>query len=474
MGKRITRRQFLRGAAAGAAGVVLASCATPTAEVVEKETTVEVEVEKLVTEIVQETVEVPVEVEVEVEVPVTAVPPEEVTIQIWDYDPTGTDAWVRADKSFEAYFHGKYPYITAERTQAPWTGFAEKFLTSVAGGATYDVIYGWYRWLPQFMENNTVAPIDELVDVDPEVEPGDFLDSAKEIVDGKTYGLSWYVGASFLWYNKSRVAEAGVDDPHEVDMGGNWTYDAYYEFGEAMTGERDGGPVYGADVSWTRSAGPNYNLIARAFGGTEFDETFTTCTMDSPEHLEVWKFLQRFYMNGISPTPGAMAEETIGFDQENVISWVTGNWYIDTATQAGLPSIFDIGMARMPEGPSGQFTSTYINSFYMGADAQNPMEGWIWYKERSWSEAALTIYVPIGNGRFPALKRLEPQYEYDWENVEMYDALRPTMVAYTVSPKESEFNGLFEAAYDEMILQTRPIEDILGQLAEETTDLMQE
>ena len=84
------------------------------------------------------------------------------------------------------------------------------------------------------------------------------------------------------------------------------------------------------------------------------------------------------------------------------------------------------------------------------------------------------MFVPIGNGRFPALKALEPKTEYDWENVEMYDALRPTMVEYTVSPKESEFNELFEAAYDEMILQTRPIEDILGQLAQETTELMNE
>ena len=472
MSKRVSRRQFLRGAAAVAAGAVLAACTTAPPEVIEKVQTVEVAVEKLVTEVVQQTVEVPLEVEVVTEV--TAVPPEEVTIKIWDYDATGNDLWVQADKSFEAYFRGKYPHITPDRTTAPWTGFAEKFLTSVAGGAVYDVIYGWYRWLPQFMENNTVTPIDELVELDPEVEPGDFLDSAKEIVDGKLYGLSWYVGASFLWYNKSRVAEAGVDDPHDVDMGGNWTYDNYYAFGDAMTGERDGGPVYGADVSWTRSAGPNYDLIARAFGATEFDETFTTCLMDSPENIEVWKYLQNFYIDGISPTPAGMAEETIGFGQENVISWVTGNWYIRTAVQEGLPGIFDLGMGRMPEGPAGQFTSTYINSFYLGADAEHPQEGWTWYKERSWSEAALIMFVPIGNGRFPALKALEPKTEYDWENVEMYDALRPTMVEYTVSPKESEFNELFEAAYDEMILQTRPIEDILGQLAQETTELMNE
>ena len=51
---------------------------------------------------------------------------------VFDYDPTGADAWVAADEEFVQYFAEKYPNYVVVREQTPWTGFTEKLLTSIA------------------------------------------------------------------------------------------------------------------------------------------------------------------------------------------------------------------------------------------------------------------------------------------------------------------------------------------------------
>jgi hypothetical protein len=81
--KRISRRDFAKGAAVVGAGV-LASCASPTPQVVKETVEVPVEVEK----IVKETVEVPVEVTKIVEVPAGETGPAG-PVRLEVYDPTG-------------------------------------------------------------------------------------------------------------------------------------------------------------------------------------------------------------------------------------------------------------------------------------------------------------------------------------------------------------------------------------------------
>jgi len=162
----------------------------------------------------------------------------EQTIEVWDYDPTGVDVWVAADKSFGAYFKEKYPKITVKRSQAGFAGFAEGLLTSVAGGAKYDVIYGWAPWLPQFRKNNVVSALDPFLKNDGTLSADSFHDYGKDVADGKTYGLAWYASADFLFYNKTALAAAGLDDPAKLDAAGQWTYDAFQKLAKGATTTR--------------------------------------------------------------------------------------------------------------------------------------------------------------------------------------------------------------------------------------------
>ncbi|MBV7333329.1 substrate-binding domain-containing protein [Chloroflexi bacterium TSY] len=395
------------------------------------------------------------------------------TTYVFDYDPTGTDAWVAADAEFIDYFTEKYPDIEVIRDQSPWTGFTEKLLTSIAGGSHYDVLYGYWEWLPLFRDNNVVGALDDLIAADGELSADDFYDYATETVDGEIYGLAWFISGWLHWYNKNAVAEAGHPDLKELELEGKWDYDAWYSFAQALTGEKDGAPLYGYDMNNIRSV-TVYIMLAWAFGTEYWNDDFTENIINSEENVNLWKWVQQFYSEGLTPTPGAGAQDQApGFTNGRAMATMAGQWYTRNIVQENTTELFDVGMVRFPKGPSGQYSVAALNSFYFAREPQEPQAAWTWYKERSFSEEATKIYAQIGGGRFPSRKSVSPQTVYEWEDTEVYESVRPILRTYRTSPKESEWTALYQAAYDEMILATRPIEEILGQLAEDATLLVQ-
>jgi ABC-type glycerol-3-phosphate transport system substrate-binding protein len=379
---------------------------------------------------------------------------------------------VAADQEFVEYFAGKYPNIDAVRDQAPWTGFTEKLLTSIAGGAHYDVIYGYWEWLPLFLENDVIGPVNDLIAADAELTPDDFYEYAQEVVDGNIYGLAWFISGWLHWFNRTVVSEAGHEDLKAVNNNGAWDYDAWYQFAKDFTGEKDGAPVYGYNISSTRSS-TVYIMLAWAHGTELWDEGFTASLVNSSENIEVWNFLQQFFIEGLTPEPGAgTPDQGDPFTHGRVIGTMGGQWYTRNIVQDEAPGLFDIGMVPFPTGPQGTFSVAALNSFYFAKEPADPQAAWAWYKERSFSEEAARIYATIGGGRFPSRKSVAPATVYEWEDTEVYEAVRPTLRTYRTSPKESEWSTLWQAAWDEMALQTRPVAEILDQLAEESTQLV--
>ena len=237
MHKKLSRRAFMRNAGLLGTGMTLAACVPvppvpPVAPVtpVAPQDSMEGETEA-VAELAVEELEV---------------------AYVFDYDPTGADAWVAADEEFVQYFAEKYPNYVVVREQTPWTGFTEKLLTSIAGGSRYDVIYGYWQWLPLFIENDVVGPLDDLIDADTTIAADDFFDYAKETVEGDTYGLAWFISGWLHWYNMTAVNEAGYTTPKEMNENGEWDYDAWFQFATDFTSRAGGVPIYGYDMASAR------------------------------------------------------------------------------------------------------------------------------------------------------------------------------------------------------------------------------
>ncbi len=109
-------------------------------------------------------------------------------------------------------FERRHPGIELTVQQIPWTAAHEKLLTAYVGDSTPDVAQIGNTWVPEFAALRAVLPLDARVAATPGFAPEDFFGGAWEMnrVDGRLWGIPWYVDARVLFYRHDLLAAAGV------------------------------------------------------------------------------------------------------------------------------------------------------------------------------------------------------------------------------------------------------------------------
>jgi multiple sugar transport system substrate-binding protein len=132
-----------------------------------------------------------------------------------DMDKTVLEFWAmgregEAVQSLMPAFERRHPGIRVEVQQIPWSAAHEKLLTAYAGGAMPDVFQLGNTWIPEFVILKAVDRLDARL---PERE--DYFAGILETneIDGKLYGLPWYVDTRLLFYRTDILAEAGFSVP---------------------------------------------------------------------------------------------------------------------------------------------------------------------------------------------------------------------------------------------------------------------
>src|SRR5438067_6157700 len=101
-------------------------------------------------------------------------------------------------------FERRNPSIHVVVQQSPWTAAHEKLLTAVVGEATPDVAQMGNTWIPEFA---AVRALEELRGFDPRDHFAGIW--ATNVVDGKLYGVPWYVDTRVLFYRSDVLAAVG-------------------------------------------------------------------------------------------------------------------------------------------------------------------------------------------------------------------------------------------------------------------------
>ena len=96
----------------------------------------------------------------------------------------------------------------------PWTAAHEKLLTAFAGNALPDVAQLGNTWLPELaVQLGALEPLDARVASSPDaVAADDYFGGIWDtnVVDGKLYGVPWYVDTRVLFYRRDLLAAAGI------------------------------------------------------------------------------------------------------------------------------------------------------------------------------------------------------------------------------------------------------------------------
>ena len=132
------------------------------------------------------------------------------TVSFW---AVGREGEVAADLIRE--FLRERPDIHVEVQKLPWTAAHEKLLTAYAGDTLSELCSLGNTWIPEFMALNALTPLDSLVQASREIALDDYfpgiLDSNR--VEGRLYGIPWYIDTRLLYYRRDLLHQAGFDAP---------------------------------------------------------------------------------------------------------------------------------------------------------------------------------------------------------------------------------------------------------------------
>lgn len=135
---------------------------------------------------------------------------DEHTVKFW---AMGREGEVAAE--LLADFTREHPGIHVRIEQLPWSAAHEKLLTAYAGDATPDVAQLGNTWLPEFVALGALAPLDEMLRGTPDITAADYFTGIwnTNLLQGRLYGLPWYVDTRLLFYRRDLLARAGYTAP---------------------------------------------------------------------------------------------------------------------------------------------------------------------------------------------------------------------------------------------------------------------
>lgn len=110
-----------------------------------------------------------------------------------------------------ADFEREQPGIPIRVQQIPWSAAHEKLLTAFVGKASPDLAAMGNTWVPEQVTLGALAPLDSLVAAAPDMSPAGHFPGiwATNVVEGRLYGIPWYVDTRVLFYRTDLLARAG-------------------------------------------------------------------------------------------------------------------------------------------------------------------------------------------------------------------------------------------------------------------------
>ena len=319
--KRLSRRDFLKGAAMSAAGLSLSAltgCVVVSSEQATGSETVQTVYE-------------------------------ETSILRWHHRLGGWEIYADRIAAFEEANPGVK--VNEEEFPAGSAEYGPKIVAMVAAGVVGDVTWtaigsGSFQFLSQ---NNALAPLDEFVKGDSGFSLDEYYPRTVRSLEmeGELFGLPELAHGvqNVLFFNRDMIEGEGLEAPTN-----DWTRDQLLEMAKAMTTEDRFGflPATG-DYSNTR----NQTL---PYGGELISEDGTTSLLEDDGVKEGLRWVyDTFYKDQVAPTAqqvqGVDGGTTQMFVGEKLAAYQSGGWGLSIRNVVEDKFAWD--MVKMPIGPAG-------------------------------------------------------------------------------------------------------------------------
>lgn len=314
-------------------------------------------------------------------------------ISYWLWDSNQQPAYQKCADAFAK----KYPGASVKITQKGWDDYWSTLTTSFQSGTAPDVFTDHLSKYPEFVGNNVLMPLDDVVgQVNPDTyEPG--LADLWIAPDGKRYGLPKDWDTIALFYNAKMIKDAGLTADQMANL--TWNPDDGGTFEKAIAhltidanGKRGDEPgfdktkvkVYGLGIpgSGAGNGQTEWSWFVATTGWTATDKNpwGTHYNYDDPrfqKSIAWWKSLiDKGYAPTLASTVGSSMNDLFGAGKSAINA--NGSWMI--GSYAGYKGV-ELGIAPTPVGPSGKRASMFNGlADSITAGTKNPDTAAAWVK----------------------------------------------------------------------------------------------
>jgi len=218
---------------------------------------------------------------------------------------------------FLPQFHREHPDIRVDVQQIPWTAAHEKLLTAHVGNSFPDMAQVGNTWIPELVTLGAVEPLNERVAASKIIDPRDFFPGiwATNEVQGKLYGVPWYVDTRVLFYRTDRI-------PHPPRTWGEWT--TIMERLERESRNPHYFPLLLPTNEWPQP------VILASQRGADLVTFEGRAHFDDPRFIEAFTFYANLYRRGFAAAESSnrVANLYQQFGADDFSMFISGPWEI--------------------------------------------------------------------------------------------------------------------------------------------------
>ena len=241
---------------------------------------------------------------------------DEVVLEFWAMGAEGEKVQPLVDQ-----FEAAHPGIRVEVQQQPWTSAHEKLLTAFAGRSTPDVAQLGNTWVAEMEALGALEDLSPYVRQSEAVDPDDYFAGAWDtnVIDGRLWGVPWYVDTRLLFYRTDLFREAGYEQMPQ-------TWDAW---AEAMRRVQDVQPEGGYPIllpvnEFEPPLVLGLNTADLLRDGDRYGN------FRSPEFRRAFAFYVGLFREGLAPATSGTEISNLyqEFATGRFASYITGPWNI--------------------------------------------------------------------------------------------------------------------------------------------------
>lgn len=242
-------------------------------------------------------------------------------------------------------FERRNPGIRVQVQQIPWTAAHEKLLTAFVGGATPDVSQLGNTWVPEFQALGALETLDARAAASASTPRADFFPGIWDtnVIDGRTYGLPWYVDTRVLFYRPDLLAAAGYPQPPTTWAG--WM-DAMRKLKARMGPNQY--PILLPTNEW-----PQPVILGMQSGGTLLRDGGRFGDFSNADFRRGFQFYVDLFREGLAPRVSAseISNRYQEFERGNIAMFITGPWEIGEFNRRVTAAPWATAPLPGPDGP---------------------------------------------------------------------------------------------------------------------------